>query len=81
MFMWLLARRIGRIRERREWPRGWGAVWFLIVLRLALFEFGVACFWAPFCVEVYEGFVHRRRRKLSDGRGDRETQSEGKPCS
>lgn len=83
MFIQLLMKRIQRGRERKQ-PLGyWGALWLLIVLRLALVEFGILWFWAPLFIARYEQADHiRKRRRLRRGksgqeRNDREVDSKG----
>lgn len=82
MFIVMLLRRVERIRERNR-PLGlWGALWLLIVLRLALVEFGIICFWAPLFIATYDQADRTRkqrrlrRRKPGQDRTGREVDSE-----
>lgn len=82
MFIQSLMKHIQRLRECKTPLSLWGALWLLIVLRLALVEFGIICFWAPRFIATYEQADHirkqrrLRRRKPGQDRTGKEVESE-----
>jgi hypothetical protein len=47
MFLTLLVRLLERLRQRKKFRGPWEAIWFVIVVWLAMIELEFAWFWLP----------------------------------